>query len=397
MANIIDYVKASTATFDEKPLNRVDSLVLSWIAYMRIPEEVPESATAAGVRLGDLIDKVNVLGLVAPVYDPKSSEELLRACVASPRFADLAISHAADEWSREAEKQFSAVAFGLPGGTYLAYRGTDDTLVGWKENLQMAYRDAIPAQAEARAYLERVASQVEGPLWLGGHSKGGNLAVFAMMTCRDTVRARVERCFAHDAPGFTAETVGAHDWAHAEELVDSTIPEESIVGLLLGGCDIDPLVVKSTNPGLLQHAPFSWVVEGDDFAKAGSVAYDTYRTNKRVNAWMKAMSSADRERFIEILYKLVEATGEVTLSGMIDSVKNDSGQFVLRRLDGLPDDQRAFFLEAVEDLVATLLLGPAPANPQTPTEKAEAATDKVDDITARFNDRISKIDKYLGL
>ena len=415
MSNIVDYVRAATEPFAQKPLNRVDSLVFSWIAYLRIPEEIPEACTDQGTTLASIGSRSEVLGLVAPVYDPKSSEALLRAVAASPRFGDVVVCRAADEWSREGQKQFSALTFILPSdilpsdvsssdispsasapGAYLAFRGTDDTLVGWKENFNMTFQQAVPAQVEATSYVESVAPHVDGPLWLGGHSKGGNLAVYALNTCSSLVRERVQRCFAHDAPGFTREAMSVSGWARADELVDRTIPEESVVGLLFGGQTDQVSVVKSTNPGLLQHAPFSWVVDGDDFALARAVSYDTYRTNKRLGAWIEAMQPDERERFVEVLYKLVQSSGEVTLTGLSSTLADGSLDIMLQRLDGLPQADRAFFLRALEDLVTTMLLGPAPSNPQTSAERADDAADKLDDATARFNDRISKLDKYLG-
>ena len=404
MGNIVDYVKASTQSFAQRPLNRVDSLVLSWLAYMRIPEEVPESCTTEGISIARLGNQFDVLGLVAPLHDAKQSEELLRACAISPRFAQIVACRSVDTWSRAGEVQFSAITFVLPAepggetpGAYVAFRGTDDTLVGWKENFNMAFCDAVPSQTAATEYLDQVALLVNGPLWVGGHSKGGNLAAYALNTCSASARERIVRCFAHDAPGFTSQTMASAAWAGADDLLDKTVPEESIIGLLFNSQAQDMIVVKSTSPGILQHAPFSWVVEGTEFATAHAVSYDSYRTNKRLNAWIATLDTPSRERFVDVLYKLVQSSGEVTFTGLMGTLDDGSLDLMLRRLDGLPDADRNFFIDEVKDLVATMLIGPAPTNPQTPTERADHASSKLDDATARFNDSMSKMDKYLGL
>jgi len=415
MGNIVDYVRGASASFAQEPLNRVDSLVFSWLAYARIPETLPDACGAEGIRLAQAFAPANRLALVAPLYDVASSEALLAACAASPRFADVVVCRAVDTWSREREVQFSATCFVLPdagaasaagaggagaadGFTYVAFRGTDDTLVGWKENFNMAFQ-IVPAQRAACDYLENVAAAVAGPLYVGGHSKGGNLAVFAVNTCAAGVRERVVHCFAHDAPSFTPEVRAAAGWTGTDALVDKTIPEESVVGLLFESSARDVTVIRSTSPGFLQHAPFSWVVEGRDFATARAVSYDSYRANKRLNAWLTTLDEAERERFVEVLYKLANATGEVTMSGLTDSLQNGSLELALQRLDGLPAEDRAFFMRALEDLVATILLGPAPvdAATQTPVERVADAQDKMDDITARFDDRLAKLDKLAGL
>ena len=398
MANIIDYVSNTTAPFSEEPLNRVDSLVFAWLAYTRIPEEIPAACTAEGESLATFCGQENLLGLVASVYDPRSTEALLRAVAASPRFGNVRACRSVDTWSREGEVQFSATTFELPenAGLYVAFRGTDDSLVGWKENFNMAFT-VVPAQKAATEYVEKIAEAYpDTALWIGGHSKGGNLAMYAMHTIKASTRDQVLKCFDHDAPGFLEHASAAEGWVDEtdEDRIDKTVPEESIIGLLFDSNTRDITVVKSTQPGILQHAPFTWVVEDKDFATASAVTYDAYRTNKRLGAWLKTMNAEEREKFIEVLYKLANATGEVTLSGITSTLKDGSLDLALRRLDGLPEADRLFFMEAVDDLVATLLLGPAPTKPETPTEKAEAAKDKVDDISAHFEDRLSKLDKY---
>ncbi|MBQ9020782.1 MAG: DUF2974 domain-containing protein [Eggerthellaceae bacterium] len=398
MANIIDYVSQTTASFSEEPLNRVDSLVFSWLAYTRIPEEIPAAEGTEGETLATICRQDNLLGLVAPVYDPRSSEALLRAVAASPRFGDVRACRSVDTWSREGEVQFSATTFVLPAeaGVYVAFRGTDDSLVGWKENFNMAFT-VVPAQKAATDYVEEVAAAYpEAPLWIGGHSKGGNLAAYAMHTVKASTRDKILKCFDHDAPGFLEHASAAEGWVDDLDAgrIDKTVPEESIIGLLFDNNTRDITVVKSTHPGILQHAPFTWVVDGKDFATASAVTYDAYRTNKRVNAWLKTLNTDEREKFIEVLYKLANATGEITLSGITSTLKDGSLDLALRRLDGLPDEDRLFFMETIDDLVATLLLGPAPTKPETPEEKTEAAKDKMDDITAHFEDRLSKLDKY---
>ena len=395
MANIVDYVRTANQTFEERPLSRVDSLVLSWLAYVRIPEEVPAACTDEGVTLAQLAQE-NQVALTAPLHDPEQTQALLAACAVSPRFALVRATRAVDEVSRADEKQFSAITFMLPGeGAYIAFRGTDNTLIGWKENFNMAYQAPVPAQTAARAYLERVAPAAGMPLWVGGHSKGGNLAVYATMTCDALTRLRVEKCFSHDGPGFTEAVTSDASWTGDASLVDRTVPQESLIGLLFENQSSERTVVRSTSPGIMQHAPFSWVVEGNDFAVEKAVSYDSYRTNKRVSAWLRTMTPEQLGTFVEVLYKLVQSTGEVTFSGLSKSLGDGSLQLMLQRLDGLPEADRKLFLDRLDDLVTTLLLGPAPKDPKTAKELLDDATEKVDDITARFNDKMSRWENYL--
>ena len=397
MANIVEYARSCRDTFAERPLCRVDSLVLSCLSYLWLPEEVPASTTVEGVALIDLDDAKMRLSLTAPVGNGAKHEQLIAAAATNPRFFNVRACLSAERSDDELERQFAAVTFRLPTGEhYVAFRGTDNTLLGWKEDFNMAFRNTVPAQEAARDYLNAVAAQVEGPLIVGGHSKGGNLAVFAAMTCDPLVRSRITLCYNHDGPDFTDEVVASPEWANAWELVEKTVPGESLIGLLLGSHGQDPIIVQSSREGVLQHDPFSWVVEGNDFAREKALSYDAYRTGKRVNGWLREKSVADRERFVDILYRVVRSSGEVTFSGLVHSLGDGSLSLMLKRLDGLPEADREFFVSTLSDLAATILLGPAPKTPVTPAEKAAAAVEKVDDITAKFNDTMARWEKYFG-
>lgn len=159
MASIVDYIRSTVDGFETKPINRLDGLVFSWLANLHIPEDEPKSLTDEGITIAELGNRADLLGFCAPAYDSKNSEALLKACAASSRFGSVTVCRAADEWSRTAEKQFSALTFLLPQGAFLAFRGTDNTLVGWKENFNMAFRDTVPSQEEAKAYVERIGTR----------------------------------------------------------------------------------------------------------------------------------------------------------------------------------------------------------------------------------------------
>ncbi|MBQ9058749.1 MAG: DUF2974 domain-containing protein [Atopobiaceae bacterium] len=398
MADIIDYVREQQDSFAERPLNRVDSLVLSWLANFWIPDALTEIRSEKGMSLSELLEKSRLTEMCAPLHNWEASEKLAQAAAASGRFSSVIACLHEENWSQKNEEQFSATSYRIPdGSTYVAFRGTDNTLLGWKENFNMAFQSPIPAQASAHAYLSRVAQSCEGPLYVGGHSKGGNLAVYATMRADESVRKRVTRCFSHDGPGMTAATTHDAAWTDAWELVDKTIPDQSLVGLLFEEHWQDCTVVRSSKPGLMQHSPFTWLVEGCDFSCDKAISYDSYKTNKRLQSWLSEMNAAERERLVEVLYKLVRASGEVTFSGLVQSLSDGSLNLMLQRLDNLPEADRAFFIDAAENLAATMLLGPAPTQAETPTERASDAASRIDDATARFNDRLSELERRAGL
>ena len=161
-----------------------------------------------------------------------------------------------------AEEQFAAMTFCLPNGSiYIAFRGTDSTMVGWKEDFNMSFRCPVPAQTTATSYLESAALALDGPLMCGGHSKGGNLAVYAASMCDPAVRERLVRVYSHDGPGFNEAFLGGAEYQAlaAAGKIDKTLPRSSIIGMIFEHQE-DYAVVESCDFGLLQHNPFSWVV-----------------------------------------------------------------------------------------------------------------------------------------
>ena len=397
MPTIVDYVLRERDTFAERPLCRVDSLCLSWLSYLRFPVE-STSRSAEGVSLADLDRDEWRLKMVAALHDSDTSEALLRAMAASPRFSGVRVALHVDERNDEEGKQFSATTFLLPGGgAYVAFRGTDDSIVGWKENFGLACSAGIPAQVSALAYLQLAALSEDGPLWVGGHSKGGNLAVYAARKAPDQVRSRVRACFTHDGPGFCPEAVAAGGW-HDDVTVDKTIPTESLVGMLFEKNQQGFAVVKSSEQSIMQHSPLSWQVEGRDFACVAGMDYSAWKLVRRLNDWLAEHDTASRLAFANTLAWLADVTAETSFSSLIQRWQGNS-EAMRAALDAAPAEEREAFEAAMEDLVTTLLLGSATEydrSPKTPTQAAASAERQVDDLTAKFNSKLADLERRTG-
>lgn len=397
MPTIVDYVLRERDTFAERPLCRVDSLCLSWLSYLRFPVE-STARSAEGVSLADLDRDEWRLKMVAALHDSDTSEALLRAMAASPRFSGVRVALHVDERNDEEGKQFSATTFLLPGGgAYVAFRGTDDSIVGWKENFGLACSAGIPAQVSALAYLQLAALSEDGPLWVGGHSKGGNLAVYAARKAPDQVRSRVRACFTHDGPGFCPEAVAAGGW-HDDVTVDKTIPTESLVGMLFEKNQQGFAVVKSSEQSIMQHSPLSWQVEGHDFACVAGMDYSAWKLVRRLNDWLAEHDTASRLAFANTLAWLADVTAETSFSSLIQRWQGNS-EAMRAALDAAPAEEREAFEAAMEDLVTTLLLGSATEydrSPKTPTQAAASAERQVDDLTAKFNSKLADLERRTG-
>ena len=290
-----------------------------------------------------------------------------RQLMASRRYRDVELAFYVNERSDVVEKQFSAVTFILDDGSaYLSFRGTDGSFAGWKEDFNLCFKEVIPSQSAAAAYLSGVASATSGALRVGGHSKGGNLAEYAALVTDGSVYDRLAGVYNHDGPSFLGDPSPRIDEPRFQGLLDKTVPESSAFGMILER-RADYRVVKSTAVSVFQHEPFSWLVEDGDFVCQEALNRSARFFDDTLDAWLRSRTPAERERFIETVYELFTSTeagswGEFREKLLANTRRMiDSGS----RLD---PDTRKFLLQTLGGLVAILkeetvkAIRPAPRN-----------------------------------
>ncbi len=319
MGTLFDYLDwRGDLSFDASPMNEVDSLILSQISYMDFEGIVPEElggepislAAAAREYLRRHKGEIPYLGKILP---PQTVSLTARAAKTG-RFGSLILCGYVNHVDDEAQTQFSAMTFlSERGRAYLAYRGTDDTLVGWKENFNMSFMMPVPAQLEAVSYLERMANALAGDLYLGGHSKGGNLAVYAAVKCDPSIKNRILGVFNNDGPGFDRPFVESKEYESMRGKIRTLVPQSSVVGMLLEH-EENYEVVQSSASGLLQHNAFSWEVLGNRFIHLDTVEEESRLIDGALKEWMSEMEPEERERFVDSFYETISETGAKTLT-----------------------------------------------------------------------------------
>jgi hypothetical protein len=204
--------------------------------------------------------------------------------------------------------QFSALTFvSSDCPAYVAYRGTDLTLVGWKEDFNMIFTEAIPAQLEAAAYLNAVSRFLKKPFYVGGHSKGGNLAVYAASFCDPKIQNRILAIYNNDAPGFNKKTTSTKGYKAIEKKIQTYIPQDSVIGLLFEH-QKNYTVVRSSENGFMQHNPFSWQVLKNGMVQAPQITKQSKFVNKTLMLWLDGMEYQTRQQFIDSLYDILITT-----------------------------------------------------------------------------------------
>ena len=319
MGNIIDYLNwRGDLTFSQAPFNQIDALLLSSLSYADFGGIVPGP--------DDPDDEITLAAASDLFFEMHSQEELdadksfinwaptiLRGMAGSARFKNAVLKNYIDIVDTMSSLQFSAIEIITDDGVpFISYRGTDDTVVGWKEDFNLSF-ETVPAEAVSVTYLNRVQKSTGTPVRIGGHSKGGHLAVCAAALCTRTIRDRIERIYNFDGPGFNRMFIQNGALDKVASRVCRVIPVSSFIGVLLVH-KVDPRVVKSTAMGLNQHNPMTWDVIGADFTEAPERGKTSILFESTFNDWIDSIDLRDRESFVNDLFSVLEASGEPHLS-----------------------------------------------------------------------------------
>ena len=306
--------------FSADPFNHVDNLILAMLAYIDLEGIVPGPESWQWVDIEKAAEEFWSRHTVEEVKEERTLYHLapmvLKKIQSCPRFAKMQLAGYVNTVSEAEAEQMSAVAFRLDNDRiYVAFRGTDDTITGWKEDFNLSFMEETPGQRKAAAYLSKWFASGEEELLVGGHSKGGNFAVFASAFCDGAVRRRISRVYTNDGPGFLEAVLETSGYREILPRIVSIIPEESVFGLLLNSA-YPHTVVKSSNKGLLQHDALSWEVLGNRFVEAPSLNQSSVFAEKTFERWISGISLEERKEFVDSLFKVITAAGNSTVSSL---------------------------------------------------------------------------------
>lgn len=317
MANIFDYLDwRGDISFTEDPFNVVDNLILSWMAYVGLDEVMPcgicnepitiKDASARFFQLYDLEEKLKGVCLT------RTSALLFSKLAECPRFQNMRILNYVNHISEELQKQFSAMTIEIDKNTlYIAFRGTDDTIVGWREDFNMSFQPVVPSQIEAANYLEETVKGRSEKLIVGGHSKGGNLAVYASMKASKDVKNRIIRVYNNDGPGFQKYILESSEYQEIIPKVKTIVPESSIIGMLLWH-EEEYEIVHSSQRGIMQHDAGTWEVMRNSFVYLDSVSNASKFLDNTIKEWIATLDTNQRKEFVDRLFEILESQGAKT-------------------------------------------------------------------------------------
>lgn len=326
--NIFDYLEwRGDIAFEQNRLNAIDALLFCCLAYVNYVRAKGKTQTLKeAYNITKTLPKENQFcGLELMREDTLKLAEMISSYV---RFEKVLVTDYIELNSEEKEKQFSAMTFIFSEDSiFIAFRGTDNTLVGWKENLNMSFTHGTPAQLEATAYVEKIAEKYpEKHIYLGGHSKGGNLAVWAAIHSKTQIQNRLRYVFNNDGPGFIDDMSESAEYKNIESKLLAFVPESSIIGVLMGSFNY--LTIESSSFSLMQHHPFSWKVLGKHFVYKEEKTFSSRLISGYLNNIIETMEPEELEEFVDRLYENLKENDVKTISDLKKNLWKNSRDII---------------------------------------------------------------------
>lgn len=330
MANIFDYMIWRDIDIKNVEINEIDALILSRLSYFPLDNLNLENETItlkeAYNRYCNTENKGRIL--------QKEDTELFPVLANSIRFGNILLSNYVNKIDNILEKQFSAITIELPDNTiFVSYRGTDNTIVGWKEDFNMSFKDLVPSQVDAVNYLNNIATKYKQNIRVAGHSKGGNLAVYASAFCNKEVNDRIIAIYNNDGPGFQKTVIDTNTIGR----LHTYIPQTSIIGRLLNHKEATT-IIKSTQTGIMQHDLYSWQLLGAHFIE-DTLTNSSEFIDQTITNWLNEVSPEQREKFIDTLFEILNATEAKTLA-QLSSKKFETAKIILSTYKNIDEESK---------------------------------------------------------
>lgn len=355
--NIIDYLLwRGDLDFNKDPFNEVDALVLSRFSYMDMKNILWNDAN--GITIEKAYEKYIVNIDERPKFAPEDPE-LFRLMAISERYRNLNLIYHDFIFSADEVEQFSTVTIELPNNChFLSFRGTDNTINGWKEDLLMTFNEMVPSQYDALEYISIVAQNTTGDLFLGGHSKGGNLAIYAALFCDSEIAKRIKGVFSFDGPGLHKNLIENIDDKIALPYIATYMPQSSFFGKMLSHRELQ-VIVHSSASGVLQHDIYTWEVVRNDFVLSTEDTMISRVFDQAFHDYLAKLSKEDRETVVNIIFDVVDKcdvdtmedftrhfiSNLLTVMKHMNQLDEDNGQLIKEAMGILGDSIKEGFIE----------------------------------------------------
>jgi len=354
MANVFDYIKHyKEYTLDEIPFNDLDSLILTQLAYINFNDNVAKSSKEAVSidRLSEHFgDRKRGIFFNTDSLLMRNSVKLLEHLKYTRRFS--AIKAYGYVKIINDETQFSALSFLLPDKTiFISFEGTDSSIIGWKEDFNLMYQFPIPAQIRAIDYVNNTIGLFDSKVILGGHSKGGNLAIASAMYCKKYIKKKIVSVYSFDGPGFLKKEFESKEYQEMSKKLKMIVPSECFVGMLLYQPK-NQIVVKSKYHGLLQHDIYNWECFGSVFIK-DNLSKRSEKNHEKILEFLDEMTLIERHDFVNTIF-LVFEKADITDTEDIKITKLNKSLSLLREIQNIDKETKNKIIIFIKMLISDI-------------------------------------------
>ena len=305
--NLISYVRAfGHKSFSELPFNNVDGLILSQMSYINFHLI---SAESGFIKFKSLKNNpmLNNKDLYFGSVDAKDDEKIFKLLINSRRYRNIEFGYPRLSFDANTHKQFYAVTFLMPHNIgFISFRGTDITMVGWREDFYIAYRDTIPGQEDALEYIKTVTKLFQGNFYVGGHSKGGNLSIYACLNMYKKLYPRLIKVFSYDGPGFK-DTIKQHpNYELLKPKVVKFLTSNDMIGVIYNNVE-NAQIVYSNGILLGGHDPFRWMVDFNkvDFVYAKDRSFMSKKYEEALMSWLTQVDEEDKRLAVHVIFEML--------------------------------------------------------------------------------------------
>lgn len=354
MSTIFDYLKE--VTYDsiyDRPFKELDVLALTELTYLPFGHIVPQGDTTnIEVRLSDAMELID---RTTNFIVTNQHLHLVDELATSKRFKNIKLLNYVDEYDPDVQKQFAAMTYRLTMDVYLVvFRGTDDTLIGWKEDFHMTYMDHVPAQKRAASYLQNIMKEFpKGRFLVAGHSKGGNLAAYACSYLPDSLFERVDAIYSYDAPGLNKAIIETQGYQRTSPKIRRFVPQGSIVGMMLEVPEPATIVKSRAFGGFVQHDAFTWETKDLSFVTVTETSPDSQQTDLTLKQWVRETSADERKKFFDTFFGIFLDAGITSISDLTDFKQLAKAKEILKNAQDLDPTEREMLERLAKQLLDT--------------------------------------------
>ena len=351
MGIIFDYLdQVAYDSIYDTPFNELDLLMLTEITYLPFDQIVSDQMSPdCTCRLFEAAEKApQDLSMLVT----KNRLKLLEKVASSTRFKNIKLMGYVNDIDSDVQKQFAAMIFKIKPDSYvLTFRGTDDSIIGWKEDFHMTYMDQVPAQKTAVNYLRKAMDALPGQFILTGHSKGGNLASYAASQIEPEYQERIQSIYSYDAPGLNHSVITSQGYQTISDKIKRYIPQGSIVGMMLETPKQAQIVKSTAIGGLAQHDTFTWQISGQTFVLLDNLNPESLQVDKTLKNWVDSVSDEELKDFFDLFFGLILDAGISSINDLTKLENFNKILAVFENANALTDQEREMLTRLAKLLV----------------------------------------------